>query len=270
MSDEHDLAASFSARLKMFYRNSGLMTLFTGLGLHDTLSKIYRRIFFSGRRRRKTIEVSGRRAVFKTTTGIERDKLEKLMGEREVIEDFLHELDKNDVFWDVGANIGVYSLLAAAEAESVYAFEPHPLNYSRLQENIDLNNSDVEAIQAALSDRDGPTNLSVDGEDVGFGTHSLTSDSGREIEVRESKGGTLISEQGLAPPTVVKIDVEGAEEKVLSGMAELLEDCRLVYCEAHDQEKSEGVAEMLESLNFDVKRMDTEKLFLRAERNPDV
>ena len=152
---------------------------------------------------------------------------------QEALARYLHE---GSVCYDIGANVGFFTILAArlvGETGRVYAFEPLPDNLDALRRNLELNGfANVEVIDAAVSDRDGTAEL-------GIGTSSL--DSGLvEYEVaRHSQHITVrvmrLDHGELSRPTFVKIDAEGAEFAVLRGMRTLLEAPRpTILCEMHN------------------------------------
>lgn len=158
-------------------------------------------------------------------------------GEPEVEKAMLDLISPGDVVYDVGANIGWYSLLAAravGPAGSVLAFEPGLENALFAQQNAELNGlSNVTVIPAALTDEDGwmsflqrgslEGRLEKDDSDAqaarrARGTFAVT---GRTL-VPIARLDTWLAESGQRPPHVVKIDVEGAEVGVLRGMEQTL------------------------------------------------
>ena len=129
------------------------------------------------------------------------------------------------VFLDVGANLGYFTVLAAAwvgEAGRVYAFEPEPRNFSLLQSNLALNGyaQRVTTCQAALTDVDGTGQLRLHADNLG--DHQLggaaTADS---VEVRLLNGANWFADRE-SRLDVVKIDVQGAEHAVILGLLPLL------------------------------------------------
>jgi FkbM family methyltransferase len=141
-----------------------------------------------------------------------------------------------DVFCDVGANVGIYSLLAAKLVGSsgrVYAFEPHLGNAESLLENVTINGLTeiVEIFSVALGEHDGygPFNyfsLVRGTSQSQYG--SVQDDSGREFtpvgrEMKHSASlDALIAAGVVLPPHHIKIDVDGNEGAVLDGMRRLL------------------------------------------------
>ncbi len=153
-------------------------------------------------------------------------------------------LEPGETFWDIGANIGFYTVLAAriiGPSGTVIAFEPEPASRTRLIENLALNglSSQVKIQPLALGRADDTLQLQTAAH-ASAGTHRLTSAStapaldGTTVEVQVRPGDALRAE-GLPVPAALKIDVEGAELDVLAGLTETLADpaCHTVLCEVH-------------------------------------
>jgi FkbM family methyltransferase len=141
------------------------------------------------------------------------------------------EMRDGDVLWDIGANVGAYGLIAAhcAPGARVVAVEPGYANYAALCDNILLNRlSDrVLAVPAVLAARTALASLAFD--DVGPGSGSVHVEQAGYSEgaaarqrVLAYRLDDLVAQFGLPAPTLVKIDVEGAELDVLAGAAEAL------------------------------------------------
>jgi FkbM family methyltransferase len=141
-----------------------------------------------------------------------------------------------EVFCDIGANIGLYTLMAAAvvgERGRVYAFEPHAANFLSLMRNIVLNRMEqvVQPAACALHDRDGVFDFNYENLGAGSSMSQLAATrDGEEREfrpvVREAKLATsldrIIESGSLQPPHHVKLDVDGNELLILRGMQRLL------------------------------------------------
>jgi FkbM family methyltransferase len=147
----------------------------------------------------------------------------------------------DDVCIDVGANIGIFTVLLARWAGNghVHAFEPMEHSASILRLNIELNHVSNTTIHTCiLSDCDGDVPFAV-AED---GAYSSIRDTARKsqqetVMVQSHRLDTFIATLER-PPDVVKIDVEGAELLVLRGAAETLRNelrrPRLILAEAHE------------------------------------
>ncbi|WP_197075843.1 FkbM family methyltransferase [Halostagnicola sp. A56] len=157
--------------------------------------------------------------------------------------DILNHLEPDDVFWDVGANAGIYTCLAAAKLQSghVLSIEPNPNNVDRIQENLRLNGLSAAVHERALmATRDeGVLQIYEDANAGAFGflstngssveNESLTVEPTASVHVETTTGDALV-EDGSPAPDVMKIDVEGAELEVLKGMEETIAaEVRVIY-----------------------------------------
>jgi len=148
----------------------------------------------------------------------------------------LRELKPNDVFWDVGANIGFYSLLASScPGVNVIAFEPNPATVKVLRKNIELNQrSNIKVLNIALSESDGMARFdTIQRDSTAAMAHLANEETDGTIEVVAKRGDKLVESGDVPKPDVLKIDVEGAEYLVLKGMSDALSSCRLIICELH-------------------------------------
>jgi FkbM family methyltransferase len=181
---------------------------------------------------------------------------------------FVDNLQTGDVVWDIGAHVGVYSLLAydvVGQTGRVYAFEPEPRTYRMLRQNCKLNKAhNLDLLPIALGDEDGEAVLYTDWR-AGLGIHKLFYETRlrkRGTAVTISKGDTLINNQTARPPTVVKLDVEGWEYAVLQGMTSALSHCRLLLIEVHPQnlqqigKSSQDVYDLVDKLGFQIVQED--------------
>jgi FkbM family methyltransferase len=149
-----------------------------------------------------------------------------------------HAIKEGDCVWDVGANIGLYTLQFknwVGASGRVIAFEPDPENARLLNKAIGgLPNISVETI--GLSNVGGHATF-LRGKDQ-FGTSSmivreLTGEKSQVIAIES--GDAMIVKNGAYVPNLVKIDVEGHELEVLEGMAATLKrpDLRHLFIEVH-------------------------------------
>jgi FkbM family methyltransferase len=141
--------------------------------------------------------------------------------EREKLNKMRRILTPGGVVYDVGAQAGYHALLAArcvGPTGHVYAFEPLPRNQQFLERNIALNRtSNIELVRAAVSDHDG---LAAFDPGPGFMAGHL---AGRgAFQVACVSLDEWFGQGGRRPPTLLKIDAEGAEAAVLRGAASLL------------------------------------------------
>ena len=133
----------------------------------------------------------------------------------------------DSVFWDIGANIGVYTLYAGLRSDTrVVAFEPAAVNYFLLAANCELNGMDdrVDCLLAGLGDEKAVGHL----EASQFATGYSFTFRGRGSEYRSRQAALLLSldaliaEFGLACPNYIKLDVRALTEAILAGGAQTL------------------------------------------------
>ena len=129
------------------------------------------------------------------------------------------EVPVGGIVWDVGANVGFYTLLASKKAKHVYAFEPFPSNAAKLRRHLELNGiKNVTVVETAVSDRDGECTFT----NTETSTMNHLSDSGDGLRVRVS----TLDSVDLPRPDFIKMDIEGEEVKALRGASRLLSQTR--------------------------------------------
>lgn len=143
---------------------------------------------------------------------------------------WLEQLHPGDVFVDIGANIGVYTLVAAQRGATVYAFEPHLLNALHLQRNVAANgfNDRVVVVPMALYSESGATRFAYRSLDPGSSGHQCGTPGDRvacEASTLKLSLDAILT-AGLLPrlacPALIKIDVDGAELEILIGARDVL------------------------------------------------
>jgi FkbM family methyltransferase len=140
-------------------------------------------------------------------------------GEREVMADYLGECV---ALIDVGANTGFYSILAARAGKVVVAVEPEQGNLALLRSNIALNDVPVEIHAAALSDSVGRSVVYGDGDMASLSREWQGVGEGFKQSVATTTLDEVIGDRWGGKRLFIKIDVEGFEDKVLSGAAQTL------------------------------------------------
>lgn len=226
--------------------------------------------------RRIEIQDDGRSYVFVCENGLEewraRTLLEKEAGTVAWIK---QHVKPGQVFLDVGANIGLYTILAGKHVGPgglVYAFEPHLGNALRLMKNVRENGLDaqVKVLSVALNDTPGFIDFNYQAELSGSSMSqlgSLRDSEEREFDavLREFKCAVtvdrLIADGHMRPPHHVKIDVDGNELLVLKGMSQLLRGgCRplSVQVEINRRYKDAVLTQMRDAGYGDGIRHDTQ------------
>lgn len=160
-----------------------------------------------------------------------------LTKEPETIE-WINGFDKTDVLWDIGANVGVYSLYAALRGVSVCAFEPAPGNYYLLSRNIEANGFDerISSFCIAFNDETRLDSFYMANTELGGALNSFGEaiDLNGETYTAKFKQSMLgftidgfIHQFMPLFPSHIKIDVDGIEKKIVNGAIQTLSDKRL-------------------------------------------
>lgn len=130
-------------------------------------------------------------------------------------------LSHGGVFVDVGANVGTYALALTRDVGTkgkVIAIEPHPVTHARLAFNHAASGfAQVRLVQAAAGAEDGELLIETDGDNLGA-SHIVSGDaSGRAIRVPSLRLLRILQEAAVPHVDALKIDVEGYEDRVLTG-----------------------------------------------------
>lgn len=157
---------------------------------------------------------------------------------------------KGDVFFDIGANVGLYSIYYAKTKESItYSFEPSVFNLKLLAKNININHCQdkIRIVSNPLTSADSFADFNLQGTEEGGALSSFGVDYGHD----GNKLFTLVSYKTLGfsldsliaqkmitdIPTLIKVDVDGIEHLILRGARGVLSHpaCRSVLIEVNDE-----------------------------------
>jgi FkbM family methyltransferase len=189
---------------------------------------------------------------------------------------WLDRMSADDVLWDIGANVGVYTLYAAVRHGCrVLAIEPGAANYYLLNKNIEINrlSGRVTALCAAAAGKAGFGFLNLPNTAPGEAFTSYDDKRGGDGGFQQGMIGITLDElsgQGsFPPPTFIKIDVDGIEHDIVRGARSLLQSgqVRSVLIE-RDIGRQDLIAQMddeMAALSF--RRVESG---VRADRTPSV
>lgn len=175
--------------------------------------------------------------VFACKNNVEFYRANNFGGEESALGAFLFLINEDDVIWDIGASIGLFSIYSAPHVKKVVSFEPEEEIFSRFSKNIQLNglNDKIIPWQLGISSNLGEISLNTDGLN---GNSPSISNLGRHKSskyINVNSIDNLISD-GFELPSVLKIDIEGAEILALIGAKKLLASKnapRLLFIEIH-------------------------------------
>jgi|TARA_B110000971_G_C20040176_1_gene517732 FkbM family methyltransferase len=165
--------------------------------------------------------------------------------------DWINKFETNKIFWDIGANIGLYSLYASINSNSkVFSFEPSVFNLELLTRNINLNsqNKNISLIPLCLSHDNSISEFYCTSLEKSGALSSFK----EEIDQNGNKLNSLFSYNtvgmsaddlikiySLKLPDYIKIDVDGHEHMILKGASNALKNCKSILIELSDSFKDQ-------------------------------
>lgn len=173
---------------------------------------------------------------------------------------FERTVREGSTVFDIGANVGFYTLLASVlvgNGGQVIAFEPVPRNLRYLHEHLRLNRvQNVRVVEAAVAEHEGVAHFEV-------GPHSsmgYLSGEGR-LEVGTVGLDEMVAAGELPLPNCMKIDVEGGEALVLSGArAMLAERHPTIFLATHGETVHRNCCDLLQSLGYELEPIGESRL----------
>jgi FkbM family methyltransferase len=171
---------------------------------------------------------------------------------------FARQVRPGTVVYDIGANVGFYTLLAAklcGPAGKVHAFEPAPANLACLRRHLQVNRvANVQVHECALADRSG-----YDQFEINDGCYTGKLGIRGALEVRVESLDHLLASSALDPAGVVKIDVEGAEHQVLLGAESFFRQRKpVLFLATHGASVHADCLDLLSSWGYCLKPLATE------------
>ncbi len=174
---------------------------------------------------------------------------------------WIESLEKGAVLWDVGANVGLYSIYAAKHKEcSVFAFEPSVFNLEVLARNIFNNQLQerVTIVPVALSDKSGANIFRMTTTEWGGALSTFQESYGQdgkgilptfEYRICGVMMDEAVSLLGIPLPQYVKMDVDGIEHLILAGGVKVLSQIKGILIEINDtfSEQSDCAVRLLEA-----------------------
>ena len=170
----------------------------------------------------------------------------------------LRYLRPADSFLDIGANIGIYTLLAASRIQTgtIYSFEALPKNYKRLLENLKINQfNSVKTYSLAISHHSGSIAFEASASDCT--AHIVNKPTQTTITVPTETLDNLLEEEPIENITLAKMDIEGAELFALQGATKLLTNqhpqvwiIELLKSNSELRDRSKKVVDLLNSYGY--------------------
>lgn len=163
-----------------------------------------------------------------------------------------------ETIFDIGANTGVYALLAQTVKpnSNVYAFEPVERVFKKLEYNVNLNGFDIKCIKKAVSNFDGKATIyDSDSEHIYSVTVNKNTNPQSEkpvpVEIETIKLDSFIKQEGITSIDLMKIDVETHEVEVLEGFREYIHTFQpSMLIEVLNEEVASGIQELIDGIDY--------------------
>jgi FkbM family methyltransferase len=202
-----------------------------------------------------------------------------LTKEPETIE-WINTFSDMDVFWDIGANVGVYTLYAALKNMEVLSFEPSPSNYYLLNRNVEINKMDdrISALCIAFNDTTRLDSFYMANTELGGALNSF----GEAVDwkgepftasFKQAMIGFSVDDfiRQFNPlfPNHIKIDVDGIENKIIKGAEKTIADRRvksiLVELDSARENYCKEVIEAIEKAGMNFIKKQHARMFDNGE-----
>ena len=208
---------------------------------------------------RKSVNIHGTDIVFDANDELHLLRAQWIESKEPETIRWIDSFERGAVFFDIGANVGVFSLYAALHREcEVYGFEPEAKNYACLNRNILLNRLGrrVRALNVGLHDVTGIEFLQLHDLGSGAAMHALGDaidwrgqpfDAKFEQAVLAFTLDELVERFALPTPRYIKLDVDGNEEKIIRGGLRTFSDPGMTSLMIEINERDRPLVELIES-----------------------
>jgi len=198
--------------------------------------------------------------------------------EPEMIE-WIDSMKQNETLWDIGANVGLYSVYAGLKGMKVFAFEPSALNTFLLSKNIEINNlkDNVFLFPVAIADKNEFGYLNMTSTDLGGALNEFNKadvqtvgEGAYQLDVVFKQGmfaystDELIEKYNFEIPDYIKIDVDSIEDRIVYGAEKTLSNKKIkgVFLELDEtEERTEQLIEFLAKKGLSLKEKRHSKMF---------
>ena len=214
-------------------------------------------------------EVNKKKLNFFIPTDIAHTRVQSLFAKEPETINWIDNFKDKSIFWDIGANIGIYSIYAASKFKNlkIISFEPSTSNTRTLSRNISINNFDnqIKIFPIALCEKEnilskfsenkfceGWSGSTFDNNTDFEGKKLIKKNIKNNYQILGTSINQLLKQKILEIPNYIKIDVDGIEHLILKGGINALSTSKSILIEnsKNFKEHNDGINKTLEELNF--------------------
>lgn len=178
---------------------------------------------------------------------------------------FSKVVSKDSIVYDIGANVGFYSLLASllvGQKGRIVAFEPVPKNLDYLYKHISINKiKNIDVFEFAVSDKNGIATFSL-----GSNSSMGHIDSSGELQIKTVSLDKFVLSTKTSAPDIIKMDIEGAEILALHGAEKtIIKHHPIIFLATHGQITHELCCDLLKSWGYSLTPIDNTNLNMARE-----
>lgn len=233
-----------NTNLYYFFKNIFSKIIYIFIYLISFNKRLHQLINFYINQDCKTIKVNNRNLKFYNPNQITNYRIVNFSKKEPDTLKWINSFKNDSIFWDIGANIGSYSLYAAKMKDlKVLAFEPEYSNLELLSKNIRINNLSklIKIFPMPLSNKNSDVEFKVSDITPGSALNSITNYDQNGLEINKShyfstfsmKLDDLCKTFNLLQPDYLKIDIDGAEHLVLEGASDVMDNLKSILIETN-------------------------------------
>lgn len=193
-----------------------------------------------------------------------KNRVDRLFNKEPETIAWINSMNQSAIFYDIGANIGLYSIYAAVKRQcTTYSFEPHSANFKNIIENIEANKlTKSYAYPVAINKMFGLSSMSVKNLYTGVADNVVDSLSDIYHGVVCISLDDVVEKNTLPQPDYIKVDVDGFERNVFEGSQQVFKNAKSILIEI--DQKDIQLVDDIKNLGF---RLKSEHVRNAVEKN---
>ena len=182
-----------------------------------------------------------------------KNRVDRMFNKEPETIEWINSMPKGSIFYDIGANIGLYTIYAAVDRQCIsYSFEPHSANFKSVIQNIEANKLIRSyAYPVAINKKFGLSSMSVKNLYAGVADNVVDSASEIYHGVVSISLDCAVQQNMLPQPDYIKVDVDGFERNVFEGSRQVFRNVKSILIEI--DQKDIQLVDDIKNLGFQLK-----------------